>query len=125
MSRALFVLRGYRWCAAGVALLFLAGELYWFGSLLTPPSPGSMEDVFTQVRIGMAQDEAVRILKTYHDPLDYDCASAAQRELAVDAASGECVEVVIGTNGRVIAKHYSSDLFWEEWRAEARSLLAR
>src|SRR5262245_14828327 len=125
MARALFVLRGYRCCAVGVALLFLAGELYWFGSLLTPPSPGSVEDVLTRVHIGMAQDEDVRILETYHRRLDYDHTFATQRELAVDAASGECVEVVIGTNGKVVAKHYSSDWFWEEWRAEARSLLAR
>ena len=121
MPKTLFMLRGYRWRVVGVGLLFIVGELYWFGSLLTPPSAGSMEDVYTQVRVGMTRDEAVRILETYHNPIDYDYPC----DLAVDAASGECVEVDVGTNGRVIAKHYSSDWFWEEWRVRARSLLAR
>jgi hypothetical protein len=68
-----------------------------------------MEDVFSRVCVGMDQDEAIRILETYHKTLDYDHVFDTQRELAVDAASGEFVEVIVGLNGRVIAKHYSSD----------------
>jgi hypothetical protein len=38
---------------------------------------------------------------------------------------GEGVEVVVGENGRVIAKRYSSDLFLDEWRVAVRRYLSR
>jgi hypothetical protein len=84
-----------------------------------------MEDVFTRVRVGMARDEAERVLETYHGSIDDVQKKGTQCVLSVDAASGESVEVAIGTNGSVTAKHYSSDWFWKEWRVKARSFLAR
>jgi hypothetical protein len=147
MPRTLFVLGSYRWCVAGIGVGLLFGiVLVWSDSPLTPPAPGSMQDVFAQVRVGMARDEAVTILKTYDGQIDCiyvsgtlmdgrsfsdlgfnglpPAAEIDQGVLTLADEYCESVEVVFGPGGIVTAKNYSSDWFLDEWRVRARSLLA-
>ncbi len=58
-------IRLYRWRFLGTGLLLGLAIGAWLGSGWVTAEPGSSEDVFTRVRIGMSQDEAVAVLRTY------------------------------------------------------------
>jgi hypothetical protein len=141
-----FIMRRYCWLVAGivVALLFIACEPSWFLSLLTVPSPCSMEGVFTRIHVGMDREEAVKVLRSYVGAIDSAHSSgtlkdgqkfyggfeslpgpgeATQYTLSLMDEYGEGVEVVVDTDGRVIAKRYSSDLFLDELRVTVRGYL--
>jgi hypothetical protein len=49
--------------AFGICLVLGAAVAIWFGFLLITPSPGSLEEAFSQVRVGMSQEEAVAPFK--------------------------------------------------------------
>jgi hypothetical protein len=149
MSRmfAKFMVWRYRWfvVAAAVALLVIAYEHSWFLSVFTAPSPHSMEGVFTRVRVGMDREEAMKVLDSYIGAIDSAGTSGtlkdgrrfheigwdnlpaaeetAQCTLSLMDEYGEGVEVVVGSDGRVFAKRYSSDLFLDEWRVAVRCYL--
>ena len=148
-SIAGFTRRPYRWGMAGavVAFLIVACEPAGFRSLLTTTSPSSMEGVFRRVGVGMAREEAAKVLDSYAGPIDSGYTSGtfkdgrrfsqigfdglpaveetAQCTLSLMDEYGEGVEVVVGANGRVIAKRYSSDVFLDEWRVAVRGYVNR
>jgi len=49
--------------AFGIGLLLGAVPTIWFGILLTSPKPGSVEEAFWRIRVGMSLDQAVSMLK--------------------------------------------------------------
>ena len=50
--------------AFGIGVLLGAGVTVWFGYLLTAPSPGSLEEALSLVRVGMNQDQAAAAIKS-------------------------------------------------------------
>ena len=124
--------RLYRWRFLGAGLLFGLAIGAWFGSRWLVAEPGSPENVFARIRIGMGKDEAVAVLRTYH-PNNIDTIYAegttkegrgwtgtklygpsfedlppaqeiAHCELRVSDENGRDVEVVLGPGGIVLGK---------------------
>jgi hypothetical protein len=112
----------------------LAGLAFgaWFGARWFAAEPGSAEDVYARIRIGMGQEQVVEVLRTYHDS-SIDGLSAqgttkdglswrinpikgllfedlpppqqvAQGVLKVWDNDGREVEVVLGPGGKVAGK---------------------
>lgn len=54
------------WCkrAFGIGFLLGVGGTIWFGYLLTVPDPGSVEEAFSRIRIGMSMDQVVTLLQS-------------------------------------------------------------
>jgi hypothetical protein len=57
--------RHYLWRLLGAGLLFGLAVGAWCGSRWLAAEPGSSEDVFARIRVGMSQEEAVAVLRTY------------------------------------------------------------
>src|SRR5262249_7091678 len=58
--------RRYRWRLPGAGLLLCLGVGAWCGSRWLAAETGSAEDVFARIRVGMSQEEAVAVLRTYN-----------------------------------------------------------
>src|SRR5438309_448020 len=59
----------YRWMVARIGSLGALAVVAWLGSRWLAAEPGSARDVFSRLRVGMTQDEAVRVLRT-HNSID-------------------------------------------------------
>src|SRR5262245_47889893 len=57
--------RGYRWWLVQAGLLSGLALLAWLGWRWLDRSEGNSEVVFSRVRVGMSQDEAVEVLRTF------------------------------------------------------------
>jgi len=58
-------IRRYLWRLLGAGLLLGLAVGAWCGSRWLAAEPGSSEDVFARIRVGMSQEEAVAVLRTY------------------------------------------------------------
>jgi hypothetical protein len=137
--------RRSRWGLLGAGLLGLAVGA-WGISRWLAAEPGSAEDVFSRIRVGMTQEEAVAILRTY-DPgrIDGVYAEGTTRQgrswsgtslfgdsfadlpppedtarCVLTVTDDDCweVEVVLGPGGIVSGKHISPGV-WEYRLREA------
>jgi hypothetical protein len=112
---------------------------FWLSWGLGHPQPGSLEDLFARIRPGMTQHEAVAVLRTYNAK-NIDCIGAlgvtkegrhfgsigestfddlpAAREvqhceLSVADEDGRSLDVILGPDGLVVSKDFSSPSpFW-------------
>jgi hypothetical protein len=105
----------------------------WALSRLTAPKPGSMEDLYARVRVGMTQAEALAALK-FGGAQSVDCLYAEgtdrqgnhflsglsfanlpqaseyrELEVEVTCVTGESVKVTFGEGGVVTTKQYLAD----------------
>jgi hypothetical protein len=144
--------RRYRWrlLAAGFLLCLVGGA--WSGLRWFAAEPGSAEDVFARIRVGMSQEEAVAALRTY-DPDNIDGVysegttkggrswtginisgklfedlpppqEVAHCVLTVSDEDGRDVEVVLGPGGIVSDKNLSPGVW--QWRLQkAHRVLTR
>src|SRR5262245_40751525 len=57
--------RRYHWRLTSAGLLFVVVVGAWLGSRWPARAEGSAEDVFSRIRVGMSQREAVAVLRSY------------------------------------------------------------
>lgn len=135
------ILRHYRWWLVGTGLLLDLVGVAWFGFSWLAPEPGSSEDVFAHVQIGMCKDEAVAVLRSYspytteghysagttkdgrsldrfHPERPYFESLPPSEEieycvLTVDDKDGRTVEIILGPDGVVSGKRLSPGV-WED-----------
>ncbi len=144
--------RRYCWWLVATVLLCGVAVVTWFGWRWLAPKPGSSEDVFSRIRVGMSQNEAVAILRTYDDsyndgvyswgvtkdgrsldrmhvgsPLFHDLPPPQEIEhcvLEVDDAGedGQEVKIILGRGGIVTGKQLSPGV-WEKRQNKIRRAL--
>jgi hypothetical protein len=136
----------------GAGLLFGLAIGAWWGFRWLSPEPGSLEDGFARIRLGMSRDEAVSVLRTC-DPYNIDGVYSegttkqgrswagtklvgdlfddlpppqeiAHCVLGVSDNDGREVEIVLGAGGIVSGKHLSPGV-WQYRVHEAYRVLTR
>jgi hypothetical protein len=124
------LIRCFLWLSPYLATLLFAG---WVLSRMTAPAPGSMEDLYNRVRVGMSQEEAVAALepaegniynniwvwgtnrqgREFSTPWTFQGmpppSEVRDALLTVGDCTGEHVEVTLGEGGVVTAKKYLPD----------------
>lgn len=144
--------RRYLWRLLGVGLLLSLAVAAWCGSRWFDAEPGSAEDVFARIRIGMSQEEAVAVLRTYdHYKIDgaYSEGTTKQEHswsridmcrdlykdlpspqevvrclLTVNVEDGREIEVALGHGGIVADKRLSPDV-WQYRLQQTHRVLDR
>ena len=135
-----------RWWLVGAGLL-VGVVLGWSYARWTDPSPGSLEDVFLHIQVGMSQRQTVTVLETLNDldsmyyrgitkdgqpfsaccswaglpsPEDIKCA-----EVEVCDNSGRSFFVYLGRGGIVIGKRFDCQPSWDDWLGWIRRVCVR
>ena len=142
------MVRRHRWWLVGAGLLFGVAVATWFSPRQTTRS---LRDMFSRVRVGMSQDEALAVLRTFKPDTDglfsfgaTNDGSFARPLNLVDPYSGglplpqeikhcrltiiDCegreVEIILGQGGTVTDKRFISDRR-EDWWFRICSKLSR
>ncbi len=63
----------YRWKFLWIALVLSLAIGSWLALRWLVPKPGSSEEVYGRIRIGMTRDEAVAVLRTHDSIEDVYC----------------------------------------------------
>jgi hypothetical protein len=136
----------HRWKILGAELILGLGLAIWFGSRWLSAVPGSLEDVFPRIQIGMTQEEVIAVLRScdrdkiegiyavgetssgkswygtrMEGPLFSDLPPSgdiAHAELSVMDADQE-IEVHLGSGGIVVTKQLTPGV-WELRRNKIR-----
>lgn len=134
------ILRRYRRWLVGIGLFLGVVGVVWLGCSWLAPEPGSSEDVFARVQIGMNQEEAVAVLRSYSpDTTEGHYSTGTTKDgrsldrfhperpafeslpspdeieycvLTVDDKDGRMVEIILSRGGTVSGKRLSPGI-WE------------
>jgi hypothetical protein len=147
------IVRNYRWRLVGTVLLIALAVSLWLVVRWLTPEPGSSEDLFARIQVGMSQNQAVAVLRSYPPDntegryctgtakdgrsLDWYCPDVnhffdnlplpqeiEHCVLSVLDGGGREVEVILGPGGIVTGKRLSPGVVEDRLEQVNRALLS-